>query len=164
MIKMNQIQQMREDYYAHGKSLTEIAADMSVDWRTVRKYIDKNDFNAKQDSLKDKEPTFPKLEAYKPMIDKWLEADKKAPRKQRHTAVRVYKRLCDEYKGFDCSLRLVTEYVKLKKKSLYTANTDAHIPLEHRPGEAQGDFGTSDFVENGVQVTGKYFVYADLPR
>jgi hypothetical protein len=35
----------------------------------------------------------PQLDPYKSIIDEWLKADKEAPRKQRHTAKKVYKRL-----------------------------------------------------------------------
>lgn len=43
-----------------------------------------------------------KLDPYKPLIGKWLEADRFMPRKQRHTARRVYDRLVEE-QGFDGS-------------------------------------------------------------
>ena len=46
-----------------------------------------------------------KLDSFKSIIDKWLIEDKKAPRKQRHTATRVHKRLQDEVEGYDCSYR-----------------------------------------------------------
>jgi hypothetical protein len=35
------------------------------------------------------------LEPWKPTIDGWLDADGQAPRKQRHTARRVWQRLVD---------------------------------------------------------------------
>jgi hypothetical protein len=37
----------------------------------------------------------PVLDVWKPTIDAWLEADRQAPRKQRHTARRVWQRLVD---------------------------------------------------------------------
>ncbi len=39
----------------------------------------------------------PKLGAYRALIDAWLEADRDAPRKQRHTARRVGQRLVEEH-------------------------------------------------------------------
>ena len=39
----------------------------------------------------------PVMGPYLPVIEAWLEDDEKAPRKQRHTAKRVYDRLVDEY-------------------------------------------------------------------
>ena len=64
----------------------------------------------------------PKLDAYKPLIDQWLLDDRKAPRKQRHTAKRVFKRLLAESEGFDCSYRLVAQYVAYRK-----ANTRSSV-------------------------------------
>ncbi len=37
---------------------------------------------------------YPIPEAYIPYINEWMEADRKVPRKQRHTARRIYDRLC----------------------------------------------------------------------
>ena len=93
------------------------------------------------------------------IIIKWLLADKLAPRKQRHTAKRVFKRLKDEADGFNCSYRLAALYVKQKKEKLRLKRTDGYLPLEHRPGEAQADFGTADFYENGkLHHEAKYIV------
>src|SRR5436190_6186400 len=39
----------------------------------------------------------PKLGAYRPVIDEWLVADREAPRKQRHTAKRIWERLVSEH-------------------------------------------------------------------
>jgi len=76
-----------------------------------------------------------KLDPYKPLIDQWLMDDKKATRKQRHTAKRVYVRLTKEAGGFNCSYRLVADYVKEKKKRLHLENKDKRkAPLIHYPG------------------------------
>lgn len=86
-------------------------------------------------------------------------ADKNAPRKQRHTAKRVHRRLKDEIDGYDCSYRLVADYVAAKKEELKLDKQKNYIPLIHKPGEAQGDFGTADFIENGHYYKDrKYFV------
>jgi len=100
-----------------------------------------------------------KLDPYKPLIDQWLMDDKKATRKQRHTAKRVYVRLTKEAGGFNCSYRLVADYVKEKKKRLHLENKDKRkAPLIHYPGESQCDFGSADFYENGTKHSGKYLV------
>jgi hypothetical protein len=39
----------------------------------------------------------PKMDAWKPIVDGWLAADRDAPRKQRHTARRVWQRLVAEH-------------------------------------------------------------------
>ena len=69
------------------------------------------------------------------------------------------KRLKDEADGFNCSYRLVALYVQQKKEELRLKRTDGYLPLEHRPGEAQADFGTADFYENGkLYHEAKYLV------
>jgi transposase len=54
----------------------------------------------------------PKLGAYRELIDGWLEADRDAPRKQRHTARRVWERLSEEH-GAKVSERAVRKWVAL---------------------------------------------------
>ena len=87
---MEMIQQVRDMYYRQGKNISEISDQLKLNWKTVQKYIDKTDFNVPLERAKDAEPSFKKLEPYKTMIDQWLNDDKKAPRKQRHTAKRIY--------------------------------------------------------------------------
>lgn len=159
MTTMDQIHRIRQLYYEQGKNLTDIATIMDMDWRTVRKYVDMEDFNL-PDPVPDKERIHEsKLDPYKSVIDQWLTDDKKAPRKQRHTARRVYKRLIEEYPDFDCSYRLVAGYVSEKKKELNLKNKEGYLPLEHSPGEAQADFGYADFIENGnYHKEAKYLV------
>lgn len=159
MTTMDQIHRIRELYYEQGKNLTEIAIIMNCDWRTVRKYVDKENFNSPPPTPASAKIHESKLDPFKPLIDEWLRADKLAPRKQRHTAKRVFKRLKDEAADFDCSYRLVALYVKQKKEDLKLKKTEGYIPLNHNPGEAQADFGTANFYENGrLHENAKYLV------
>ncbi len=157
MTTMDQIHRIRDLYYEQGKNLIETAAIMNCDWRTVRKYVDMENFNTSppepEESLSES-----KLDPFKPRIDRWLYADKK-PRKQRHTAKKVHKRLQEEAKDYDCCYRLVATYVSLKKKELHLKHQVGYIPLEHSPGEGQVDFGCADFYENGkLHHEAKYLV------
>ena len=158
MLIMDQIRQVRERYYEGGESLSQIARDMNLAWRTVRKYVDKDDFNEKSASVVEKKQVGSKLDPHKPLIDQWLMDDKKVNRKQRHSAKRVFDRLQAEVPDFNCSYRLVADYVSERKEELKLRKDKQYIPLEHHPGEAQADFGTADFVENGVSRSGKYLV------
>jgi transposase len=155
---MDQIHRIRELYYEQGKKLKEIAIIMNCDWRTVRKYVDMEDFNPHPPSPEE-ESHESKLEPFKPLIDSWLLSDKKAPRKQRHTARRVFRRLKDEATGFNSSYRLVATYVANKKKEIHLKQREGYIPLIHSPGEAQVDFGYTDFYENDkLYQEAKYLV------
>ena len=156
---MDQIHHIRQLYYEQGKNISEITRETHLNWRTVQKYVDMTDFNSPAPKPETNQESCQKLNPYKLLIDSWLQEDRKAPRKQRHTAKRVYDRLKGEAEDFSCSYRLVAEYVRIKKKQLHLDNKDkGKLPLVHHPGEAQGDFGAADFYENGRRCSGKYFV------
>ncbi len=161
MYTMDQVHRIRELYFGQGKNLTEIAEIMGCDWRTVRKYVDKEDFSPRAPAAETKHQS--KLAPYHAEIDGWLENDKKAPRKQRHTAKRIYDRLKETHDEFNASYRLVAEYVSGKKRQLNLKREDGYIPLIHYPGEAQADFGTADFVENGKQYKGAKYLVLSFP-
>ena len=158
MIAMDQIHHIRHQYYGQGKSISEIATETGYNWKTIKKFVKMEDFNEPLPRKNTEQRFCPKLDPYKHFIDQWLEADKKCRKGQRHTAKHTFKRLSTEADGFNCSYRLVAEYVAAKKKELNLSKKDGYMPLLHRPGEAQADFGTADFYENGEMHTGKYLV------
>lgn len=158
MLTMDQIHHIRALYYEQGYNISEIAKATGRDWKTVAKYIDKTDFNEPLPAPESEKQFCPKLEPYKALIDSWLKEDLNHPRKQRHTATRVFNRLTDEVPGFDCSYRLVAEYVKFSKEQLDLKRNEGYLPLEHDPGEAQADFGSSEFYERGRLISGKHLV------
>lgn len=156
---MDQIHHIREMFYQQDKCISEIASETGLNRKTISKYVDMEDFNSPPPAPIVDECHTSKLDPFKPLIDSWLLADKLAPRKQRHTAKKVFKRLKEEATGFNCSYRLVASYVKQKKEALRLKRTDGYIPLEHHPGEAQADFGYADFYENGrLHHEAKYLV------
>ena len=85
---MTTVHDLRKLYYSEGKSITEISKETGRDRKTVRTYLEKEDWNESQPSSL-AEVEFPKLDLFKGDIDAWLTEDKKAKRKQRHTAKRV---------------------------------------------------------------------------
>ena len=116
MLTMTQVKDIRKMYFEEGKNISEIAKKTGHDRKTVREYINKDDWNEKLPKVK-KEAAFPKLNPYKQDIDTWLTEDKKARRKQRHTAKRVYDRLVKKYKDdFNCSYRTVAGVCGDKEK------------------------------------------------
>ena len=68
-------------------------------------------------------------------IEEILKQDRERPRKQRHTAKRIFDRLKEE--GCSGGYTQVKESVRELKGRL----KEVYIPLVHRPGEAQMDFG-----------------------
>lgn len=153
---MDQVHDIRFRFFEKGENISQIADALHLDWKTVQKYVDRTDFNLPAPKPASEQRFCPKLDPYKPTIDQWLEEDKSAPRKQRHTAKRVYHRLLKAFQEFDCSYRTVASYYAVKHKELFSGPKDGFLPLEHKPGEAQVDFGTAEFYENGKKRTGKY--------
>jgi len=152
---MTEISNIRNLYFEEGKSITEINRITGKDRKTIKYYIEKEDWNKPKTSKKI-ENSFQKLDPYKEEIDKWLTDDKKAKRKQRHTAKRVFDRLVEKYSAeFDCSYRTVAGYFSVRKKEIFSGET-GYIPLEHIAGEAQCDFGDAEYYENGKHYNGKY--------
>jgi transposase len=162
MLTMARIEAIRDAYHRRGKSISQISKEQGVDRKTVRKYLEQDDFSEPKmlpGEIVSEPRICPKLDPFKAAIDEWLESDKLAKAKQRHTAKRVFDRLSTEdgtKETFDCSYRTVADYVAWKKKQIYAPGKDAYLPLEHRPGEAQVDFGSAQFIERGILYDGKY--------
>ena len=133
MLTMFQIHGIREGYFSQHLSITAIAKAEGVNWKTAKKYIVKDDFN--KPSPSSKKPRASKLDPFKPLIDSWIEGDKRMKAKQRHTAKRVYDRLRDEVEGFNCSYRLVAAYFKKKVAELKRGDSKekGYTRLNHDP-------------------------------
>ena len=92
------------------------------------------------------------------MIDRILEQDQRLPKKQLHTAKRIYERLRTEY-GFSGKYTIVKDYVRERRRR----TREIYVPLSHPPGHAQCDFGQARAaIGGGVQAI-HYFVL-DLPH
>lgn len=84
----------------------------------------------------------PVLGSWKATIDGWLEADKTAPRKQRHTARRVWQRLVDEHNA-EVGESTVRRYVAEVRRRRSVPLMEVMVPQHHRLGdEAEVDFGS----------------------
>jgi len=100
----------------------------------------------------------PSLGPWKVTIDGWLAEDEKVPKKQRHTARRVFERLAEEH-GAEVSESSVRRYVGLAKKKRSMSLPDVCVPQDHPLGdEAEVDFGQVSFVFCGVLIEAWMFV------
>lgn len=75
-----------------------------------------------------------KLGPYLARIAAILDSDRELPRRQRHTATRIFERLREE--GYSGGYTQVKEVVRELKRS----GGKLFVPLVHEPGEAQVDF------------------------
>lgn len=97
---------------AQGVSWRRIAKEVGASRQTAGKHAELEDCSPKPpEHAKAKS----KPDPFKPVIDKWLESDRLMPRKQRHTAMRVWHRLRDEH-GYEGSYQLVRRYVRQRKR------------------------------------------------
>jgi len=132
---------------ARGCSKVEIAQKLSINRKTVNRYLNLDDFSPKPPI---KVPRPSKLDPYKPIIDEWLEGDKSVFHKQKHTATRVHERLCEEC-GFDGGITIVTDYVRKKRGR---GKERSSLDLKWDPGYGQVDFGDVDVFLSGEKVRG----------
>ncbi len=94
-----------------------------------------------------------KIDPHRQWIRDLIEADRKLPRKQRHTAVRIFDRLRKErgYEGGYTAVKEVVAEIKATKGEVF-------MPLSQPPGEAQVDFGHALVNLNGLLTKCPFFV------
>ena len=83
----------------------------------------------------------PKLGAVVAFIDTVLEADQRAPRKQRHTARRIYCRILREFPGTAVAESTVRNHVRERKHQMGLVRRETFVPQSYSLGqEAQVDW------------------------
>lgn len=140
-------------------SINEIAKRVQINWRTAKKYADKEDWNIPEEKPKKRCHI---MEPYLDIVRTWLMEDKRLPAKQRHTAKRIYERLKNEH-GYTGSDRTVRTHVARIKAEIFAPEKKTSIKLDHPPGEAQADFGTMKAFYEGELRDFKYLVLT-LPQ
>ncbi|OMF29764.1 hypothetical protein BK133_17340 [Paenibacillus sp. FSL H8-0548] len=154
MLKMPQQEYIKFLREAEGLSVSDIARQVGVHWRTAKRYADQSDWNKRLGKRKSNSPV---MGPYMEIVDAWLEEDQLLPRKQRHTGVRIFQRLQAEY-AFTGGQRTVLSYVQLQKSRMQLERAKTYERLEHPPGEAQVDFTTMQVSRDQQLVTYKLLV------
>jgi transposase len=145
---MELFEQIRRDRDRDGLSTRALAVKHGVHRRAVRQALASPVPPVKRSPVW---RSAPKLGSYHGLIDSWLEADRDAPRKQRHTARRVWQRLVQEH-GAAVSERQVSRYVRARRRELGDVG-EAFVPQHHEPGaEAEVDWGEAWAVIDGQRV------------
>lgn len=130
-----------------GLSRAEIARRLRVDRGTVAKYADREDLSPRRP---DGRRHGSKIDEFASVVDGWLEADRRMPRKKRHTAKRVYDRLAAEH-GYEGSYSVVQRYVR-RWRETNRESSAAFLNLEWAPGMMQVDFGVALATVAGREV------------
>jgi transposase len=153
--RVEQFEQIRRDRDREGLSIRALAERHGVHRRAVRRALASPLPPAKRSPVG--RPA-PRLGPYRALIDSWLEADRDAPRKQRHAAKRIHERLVDEH-GADVAEVTVRQYVRKRKRQMGWPVGEVHVPQVHAPGAgAEVDWGQAMVELGGVQVTVHLFV------
>lgn len=161
MIRMAQQQYIKDLYENEEVSLREIARRTNLSFQTVQKYAYKEDWS--QEGLPNLEAeNYPSLKEYIPTIDEWMEADRKVPRKQRHTAMRIYHRLQEEL-GYGGSYSSVRRYIS-KKKLVMKLASEGYLPLAQPVGHGQVDFGESLYYDGQGKERKGYALTVSFPQ
>lgn len=125
-----------------GMSNRALERKYRVGWRTVQKALS----SAWPQPREPYAPRRSKLDPFKPVIDQMLLADLDAPRKQRHTVVRIYRRLTNEHAMDDVFYQVVRAYVAKRKPEIRVeagrGPAQVFIEQSHLAGaEAEVDLG-----------------------
>ncbi|WP_228489235.1 IS21 family transposase [Raineyella fluvialis] len=134
---MEQFEAIRRDARDEGLSIRALAAKHQVHRRTVRAAL----ADAVPPPRKTPARTAPVLGPYEALIRGWLIEDLKAPKKQRHTARRVWQRLVEE-EGAEVAESSVRNLVARLRAEITSPLSQVTVPQTHPPAEeAEVDFG-----------------------
>lgn len=135
--KVELFEQIRREYEFGIGTIAGVAKKLGVHRRMVREAIG----SALPKPRKKAERPRWKLTAAVQFIDLILEDDRKAPRKQRHTAHRIWTRIADELPDCKIAERTVREYVHDRKIALGLTVRETCVPQSYAWGvEAQIDW------------------------
>jgi transposase len=131
-------------------SMRQACSEYGLNFRTVQKIVRQPEllpFHASPPRPK------PVLGPFLPLVQQIIDDDRQAPRKQRHTARRIFERLRDEH-GYPGCPSIVRDAVRAYKQS----QAEVFVPLLHPPGEGQVDFGRAEVVVAGLRHKAALFV------
>lgn len=146
---------VRRAVSVEGISQREAARRFGLSRATVRKMLE---FSVPPGYNRQKPVVRPRLDPFRALIDQMLLEDKERPKKQRHSAQRIFERLQQEH-CYPGGVTIVRDYVREQKQT----HQEMFVPLSHPAGDAQVDFGEADVMLCGVLKRVHYFAMS-LPH
>ena len=155
MYQVEIYQRVRRACHVDGMSVREAVRQFGLHRKTIKKILG---FSIPPGYRRLRPVRRPRLEGFTGIIDTILLDDKTQPKKQHHTAKRIFERLREEH-GFKGGYTIVKDYVREKTER----SREMFVPLVHPPGHAQADFGEAVVVIAGVKQKA-HFLAMDLPH
>ncbi len=112
MYKVELYARVRRACMVEGMSTREAAWVFGLHRDTVRKMLQ---YSVPPGYRRQSPPRRPKLDPYRGVVDGILEDGRSLPKKQRHTAKRIYERLRAEH-DFDGKYTIVKDYVRERRR------------------------------------------------
>jgi transposase len=141
---------IRKKHLVDGWSVRRISRQLGLARQTVRKALRVTELPHYE---REHAPPRPVVGPFEPVIERWLAADRTAPKKQRHTAKRIYDRLVAEYgfTGHEATIRRTVARLRPKTPEVF-------VPLTVAWGEqAQVDWGQATVRIAGQPVVAHLF-------
>jgi hypothetical protein len=131
--KVELFEQIRREYEHGGGTIRGIAKKLGIHRRMVREAV----LSAVPIERKTPVRERPKLQPAMAFVDAILEADHKAPRKQRHTAHRIWCRICTEMPEVEVAESTIRRHVRERKIKLGLTRRETFIPQSYSWGVLQ---------------------------
>jgi len=146
---MEQWARVRRKVLVNGGSKRSVMSEEGLHWETLQKMLS----HSQPPGYRRVKKRGRKIDAHVEWVRRVLESDREVPRKQRHSAKRIFDRLKSEqgYEGGCTAVKELVAEIKVLKQEVF-------VPLTHRPGEAQVDFGHALVNLNGVLRKCPFFV------
>jgi hypothetical protein len=157
--KVELFEEIRREYEFGIGSVRGVARKLGVHRRQVRQAL----ADAQPPARKQPERCRPLLAGLMPFIEAILTSDRQAPRKQRHTAHRIWQRIRAERPEQVVAESTIRKYVHKRKRELGWSTRTTCVPQSYAPGqEGQVDWYEAWAELNGEQVNLQVFALRSM--